>query len=685
MSNINSDFHIVKEELYDPDVMEEILRDIDSYPKNELIKLRNYKKGRKQGNCVEVVYHYGKGCEHNKLGRLYVKNNKGLQAFPHDIRNPLLEKYYWDIDCENMHFNLMQKLGTDWGICVDNVKYYCDHRNECLLEVSSDRKIAKTAFLKVAYGGNIKLHSEYCDENYIEPEGNISRLKLIETETKNLMDMCYVKYLEYHNLVKKKDNPKASLFALILQTEERKCILVLDEFFKSVNRQVDILIHDGLEVRKLENEINFPELLLRGGEDAIFKETGFKIKLINKPFEHNFKFKQEFKSVIDDVYAAKKFINLMGKNIVRDNEDVYYFNEQIGLWENNEIAFRICVNKFKNDLIFHDPETGKLINYGGIEKNVMNMKKWLTSLLEDTNFITKNIDSSLGKLLFADGIYDFVTNTFTKGFNNDIIFIKRINRNYPINRDENLIKKIHDILFVVAFNDVEGYESGIYLKKSLCMALFGDYYRKKFLFSVGQSNSGKGVLVNAFRNAFGGYIDEFDANNLLYNQNSQDESKKLAWIKDLIGVRIAFSNECRVTNNKGIDGNLLKALSSGSDGMKIRGNYESQHNFINRSTMFELANDVPPITPMDSGVNERVRFIRYKLRFVRNPINPDEKLADPEIKIKFQTNEYKDALFYVMTDTYNSLQQYEKYIGGSITEPKCVTQETKEWIKDENT
>jgi len=580
---------------------------------------------------------------------------------------------------------LLQKFGNDWGICVDNIKYYCDHRNECLLDVSSDRKIAKTAFLKVAYGGNIKLHSEYCDENGIDPKGNTNMLKLIEIETKNLMEMCFVKYSKYHFLVKKKDNPKASLFALILQTEERKCILALDEYFKSVNRQVDILIHDGLEVRKLENEMNFPEILLRGGEQAILYTTNYKIKLVNKPFEHNFKFKQESNIIIDDIYAAKKFIELMNNNIIRDGDDVYYFNDTNGLWESNETAFRIAVNKHKDKLIFHDPETGKLINYGGIEKNVMSMKKWLVALLEDLNFITKNIDSSLGKLLFADGIYDFMTNTFIKGFNNDIIFIKRINRNFPEKKDEDLIKKVHDILFVDAFNDIEGFESGIYLKKSLCMALYGDYYRKKFLFSTGLSNCGKGLLVNAFRNAFDGYIDEFDANNLLYNQNSQDESKKLAWVKDLIGVRIAFSNECRVINNKGIDGNLLKALSSGSDGMKIRSNYESQQNFINRSTMFELANDVPPITPMDSGVNERVRFIRYKLHFVQNPTNPDERLADPEIKIKFQTDEYKSALFFVMIDTYNNLQHNEKCLGGSIIEPKCVIQETNEWIKDENT
>jgi hypothetical protein len=36
-------------------------------------------------------------------------------------------------------------------------------------------------------------------------------------------------------------------------------------------------------------------------------------------------------------------------------------------------------------------------------------------------------------------------------------------------------------------------------------------------------------MTKAFRNSFEGYIEEYDANNLLYNSNSQDEAKKLAW------------------------------------------------------------------------------------------------------------------------------------------------------------
>ena len=147
---------------------------------------------------------------------------------------------------------------------------------------------------------------------------------------------------------------------------------------------------------------------------------------------------------------------------------------------------------------------------------------------------------------------------------------------------------------------------------------------------------------------------------------------------------MSFSNECRMDKKQSLDANLIKLLSSGSDKMKHRGNHENQKDFINRSTMFFLSNDIPTITPMDSGIIERAKFIRYKLSFVNNPKKNNERYADPSVKRKFDKDEYKDSLFYLMIDTYNNLIGKEKIFGGCIQEPKSVLSETSEWIKDEN-
>jgi hypothetical protein len=299
--------------------------------------------------------------------------------------------------------------------------------------------------------------------------------------------MCYGKYPEYHNSIKKRDNPKVSLFALILQTEELKCLLTLDEYLYSQGRQTDVLIHDGLEVIKKENELNLPEELLRGGEKAIKDKTGYSVKLVQKEYENKYR-KNELKEkiIIDDVYATRKFISLMKDNISRDNGEVYYFNDDNGMWEKGETAFKTAIIKVKDQMIFTDYSESKpkTINYGGKLANMKLIENLVLSQLSEDNFISKNIDSSMGKLLFADGYYDFYENKFNEGFNNKIVFLKRINRLFPTERNEKLINEVNRILFIDAFDFENGLESGEYLKKVLCIGLIGDYYRKKFYFCL---------------------------------------------------------------------------------------------------------------------------------------------------------------------------------------------------------
>jgi hypothetical protein len=75
-------------------------------------------------------------------------------------------------------------------------------------------------------------------------------------------------------------------------------------------------------------------------------------------------------------------------------------------------------------------------------------------------------------------------------------------------------------------------KAGLYLKKAITMALFGDYYRKKVYVALGESNCGKGVSVGALKQAFCGYVDEFTANELLDNpNNSQDQAIRPSWLR----------------------------------------------------------------------------------------------------------------------------------------------------------
>jgi hypothetical protein len=688
---------IVKEEMFDPDIIDALLCDVKSFSETNRKRLSAYKKGRSHGNHHMVVYDFARDCGGEAWGRLYVRDYQGLQSFPFDIRNPLLEPFYWDCDMENCHYWLFLQIGDRLGVKTEAIRQYCENREEELVKVSGDRKIAKRAFLKVGYGGSIK--EIQADWGYLdcidtgddlEPEGDQTLLRKIEEEIGVIRQLVWVNNPEMQKFAKRKKrkNPLNSVFALYAQTEERKCLLSMERWLTLRGRNVDVLIHDGCSIRKLEDEKCFDPALLRGAEKAILEATGYTMHLAIKPWAHSFRPPPVIRQIIvDDEYAARQFVALCGEFIKRDEDNIFYFDSEIGMWSDHDDAFRHMVQRHKEAIIFKTfNEEGKerVHNFGGVEKNVASMRKWIRSLLPDTKFLSRNADTSIGKLLFTDGIFDFERG-FTAGFNPNVVFLKRIDRPFPATIDEELIARVNKILFIDAFGDEKTCEVGTFFKKAITMGIYGDYWRKKFYVALGDANCGKGVTVGALKEAFCGYVDEFCANELLYNPgNSQDESRRLAWLKDLKGARIAFSNEMRM-DGRGADGNLIKGATSGGDQHKVRGNYESGEKYVNRTTLFSLANDFTKITPSpsaDSGLQERLQFMRFTRRFVDDPKTENEMLKDRSIKQKFTTDEWKNALFYVIWRCWQTMDPKEREVGGDLDTPDSVKAETVDWVTD---
>jgi hypothetical protein len=88
--------------------------------------------------------------------------------------------------------------------------------------------------------------------------------------------------------VEKRANSRAVLMSLVLQTEERKALRVLDDYLVSQGRTMSVLIHDGGGVEKLDGELEFPTELLSGGESAIAAALGYNFTLSVKSMEHSY-------------------------------------------------------------------------------------------------------------------------------------------------------------------------------------------------------------------------------------------------------------------------------------------------------------------------------------------------------------------------------------------------------------
>lgn len=650
----DTDLCVVKTELFDPNVMDCLLRDTASFAVKDLRRLGMYKKNRLHGNKVKVVYEYGKGCDKDKLGRLYVKDGQGLQSFPADMRNPLLAKHYWEMDMENAHYFLMWKLADSWGLKTDAIQQYIRNRDEELKKISSNRRIAKTTFLKTAYGGNIKLYNDQYNDEGVSSDADLTLVRRIEKEVALIVDVCWAKFPEYHNKVAKRSVPKFSLFSLILQTEEKKCLRVIDSFATKHNRYIGVYIHDAGYVEKMEGEIRLPEDIMRGAEALVMEKLGYEIHLVSKPIAHNFIAPDVPATIavgpsviVDDTFAAKKFAESMGSHLVLDCDRVYAFDDTTGIWSCEEAFLKRLITTAGSSLIFSQGE--KVFNYSGSVKFTNNLFIKLPDVLPRTNdYFKSRIFSSVNKLLFTNGIYDLKTDSFTEGFNPDIIFQHSIPRPFPKTRNREAEAFVRNALFVEPFLKKE---IGDTLLHFLCRGLFGDFLMKIILVCIGKGDSSKGTLCGFISAVFGEVVASFNGDSLLL-RGDVEATKSNSWVKQICNRRIAFSNEITISGDKGrpINGNLLKTIASGGDEITLRTNFKDEERVVNQSLPALFVNDLPPISPIDEQIRNRLVAIPYSYSFKENPTEPFHKKADNDIKMKLLKQENLDAFIHIAID-----------------------------------
>ncbi len=365
--------------------------------------------------------------------------------------------------------------------------------------------------------------------------------------------------------------------------------------------------------------------------------------------------------IIDDEYASRQFVKIMGENIIKSDGIIYIYNENEGMWENGDDAFRNAVARNRSKLIFTiKTDSGeKVYNYGGSEKNVMAMRKWLATSIAKNTVI--DISKSKGCLLFNDGWYDMGKEIFNEGFElcRDKFFTRRIDRKFNPIRNNELENQIRKILFV---NPLNNPKIGDLYANLIALAISGSAM-KVWPMIVGNPNCGKTLITLCLKYTFGGYVGEFNLNNLKFNpRDGSDEAKKLAWLNDLIYCRICLSNEARM-DGKALDGNMIKALSSGGDSITLRTNFKDPITVYLMSMYFSFMNDMPPINPCDQALKNRLVFLPFTKSFVDKPqaeCNEYEMESDPLLKEKIKDKDWIDAFFWVIMSSYNKGVMIEK-------------------------
>jgi phage/plasmid-associated DNA primase len=322
-------------------------------------------------------------------------------------------------------------------------------------------------------------------------------------------------------------------------------------------------------------------------------------------------------------------------------------------------------------------------NYGETSSLMKRVIPFVNTAAKDDEWLERTENTSLGYLLFKNGIYNMKTGKFILGFNPKIVFHNRIPWDFP-EYDSKKIKNAHKISFGKLF------ENPKVMIIALARALAGDITIKKFYFCPGKPNAGKSKLVNMLSTAFGNYIGHFNAESLAYSSgiDSKDEGAKMRWSLLVRFSRILLSNE--INMNKKMDGNAIKKHSSGGDKIIARTHHKEETHFTPHYTIFCLLNDIPKIEPMDEGIETRTEYLEFPYVFVdKEELNQKQyfKEKDMDIDNKIKEKSFIEGFIHIILDGYkdylkNGMPEFDKEVKQKWTSENKQNVEIIDVIKE---
>jgi hypothetical protein len=644
-------------------------------------KLDYYYKSRNKGTVAgstNIVYKMPKSWVGALgYGRLYSQH--GLETFEADVRGTLCSGLYYDIDMENAHPVLLHQFAKKvLQMEMPETLKFCKNRDEYYSSLSDNRDEAKKGIFQILYGGKTPLDTLQPFKSEVEL---FSRALTSKPEYQKLYKGCQKEA---------KPNLLGSFISYVLQTEERRCLMALFNYFTSKGWNVDVLAYDGVMIRK-EQDKEIDDEILKDAAAAVYQATGYLIALKSKAFS-SFPDKELLQQaeverkkllapnvLVDDSWAAEQFVGLCGNHLTKLSDGTLLgFDSETGLWTPDITPL---IHQHRKKLIWKQDRDFKIhvYNYGGLSKSRKALVEFLPQFVKERSV---DVESSIGKLLWSDGIYDFNTRTFTKGFDPSVVFRARINRKFPSKRNRELEALVSKILFQDPFL-AEQKEQAEFFKTAVARALYGDYRAKRAYITVGQANCGRGLLTCALQNAFEGYVAMFNTSSLYDNpKSSEDDAKRNAWLLQISDARLSISNEAPMGSHY-IDANLLKSAASGGDIIKGRFNHKDAVEFVNRSTLFILTNDIPEIKPADRGLLNRICVSELKKTYCASPElgNPYQALEDRTLKDKVGEDDWKDALFWVLEEAWAAFAQTDRV----AKKPAAVELAISEWVETSTT
>jgi len=254
----------------------------------------NRKKGSIDGSHRAEYKLARSGAGKLGYGRLYGTRGS-FETLEREIRGTVCKEFYYDIDIKNAHPVFLYQLAkTVYKIDMPEVKRYCDNRDAFLKQMKDNngqplsRDDAKSAILKIMYGGK----NDYDFLREFEKEVKVFTQLTLGADAKHSKLLAYVRKLEGDcgqsigsgKKEYKIKNIWGTFLALVLQSEEVKCMLAMRKSLTEQEWSVDVLAYDGVCIRR-QPKRELSENTLRQTEKDVLASTGYVVELVDKEFE----------------------------------------------------------------------------------------------------------------------------------------------------------------------------------------------------------------------------------------------------------------------------------------------------------------------------------------------------------------------------------------------------------------
>ena len=671
--------------------------------------MRGNREGRDAPSFVGVLYR----TKAHGFGRLYprIRDYVGGDFIPtqtmmqRELRACIAHTLVHDLDLVNCQPEIAVQVYRHHGIPCSLQSRYCEERDVLLQQLMDtcgvSRDVAKELVIASGFGGHLDRWARDHRVRLDDVPAFFRKLNAEMWQAMHRLVMLYPEYLvaacdslksEYDGDVRRVPEHRAvrSATALFMQTKERQIVELLVEGLKANCETVTAIVFDGVHVRRKVGRDSFPVDMLNFVSDFIYRRSGFRVCVREKHFEvqrdyldheNEDRFPElgvpgvfpaeaaaeaaEAPAVVvhDDDEASTVFIQANGARLAKHRGELYVKGEKDHLWHVHGpmVKHAMLAMALRMNLVRPSATGSRAIPYS---KNVKLANCMLmgveAKVPEDPSFYDNMWHSTLGRLCFRDGVYDFDSRQFLPWEAcPDVMSTHCIPRVFP-RRVQADVDEVNRRFWDVAFPNKAERK---HMKRMLARKLAAKYEDKSFVVVQTMRNGSKGVQATLLQNAFGPYVVGTNTENFSPASGSSNTAKDNAWMFALQFSRVAIASEAKHTDGNRpviLDGDKIKKVCSGGDRIGMRLNYMDEFEGKLQAGPVFYVNRIPRIEPVDAAefmhiISSPAKFKAEHEMTEADRRNPYVHPANPHFKSTWcREDRILDAFTHTLLDAYSN-------------------------------